>query len=294
MMEEIEWSDIDRSSPIWSGSGCDYFSLSAEVNSYYTLFFKDVRKDRNNAFNQTNEERVSGATFMKTEEYFRVLWRDVSEVGFERDDSDQCIDTCKTLIREEVDWWGERTDLKEYGALKVPSLVEYHSWDMIWRLCKYHKLVAHKLHNYASKKQSVLKKDLPQSRAKKSIPLNLQTIQFAELCEGFKRIGAIDKETSLSVFKSYLDGSEFNTVITPIKFKNSTYVAVFIYLCEEYGLQAEKEYFKWREFFGISMTYANKQLSAYRTGELSLPPYYQQMDSILKEIGFSKPDYKKR
>ena len=53
-MEEIEWSDIDRSSPIWSGSGCDYFSLSAEVNSYYTLFFKDVRKDRNTASKQTS------------------------------------------------------------------------------------------------------------------------------------------------------------------------------------------------------------------------------------------------
>ena len=78
-------------------------------------------------------------TELKTEEYFRELWRDVSKVGFDKENSDHCIDTCNTLIREEVEWWGERTDLRRYQALKVPGLLEYHSWDVIWRLCKYHK-----------------------------------------------------------------------------------------------------------------------------------------------------------
>ena len=301
MMEELEWSSIDRSSPIWSGSGCDYFSLSAEVNSYFVLFFKneskintatfDVLKDAKYDFNQTNEERVSGATFMKTEEYFRELWRDVSEVGFEKEDANHCMDTCQTLIQEEVDWWVGRTDLKKFQALKVPVLVEYHSWDIIWRLCKYHKKVAHPLHNYASKRQRVLKEKLPVNKTKKSISLNLQTIQFAELCEGFKRIGALDENVSLSLFKSYLDGSEINSIVAPIKFKNNNYVAVFIYLCEEYGLQAEKEYFKWREFFGIETSYAKKQVSSFKNNHIGLPSYFKQMEDILKEIGCSKPKW---
>ena len=301
MIEELEWSSIDRSSPIWSGSGCDYFSLSAEVNSYFVLFFKneskintatfDVLKDAKYDFNQTNEERVSGATFIKTEEYFRELWRDVSEVGFEKEDANHCMDTCQTLIQEEVDWWVGRTDLKKFQALKVPVLVEYHSWDIIWRLCKYHKKVAHPLHNYASKRQRVLKKKLPVNKTKKSISLNLQTIQFAELCEGFKRIGALYENVSLSLFKSYLNGSEINSIVAPIKFKNNNYVAVFIYLCEEYGLQAEKEYFKWREFFGIETSYATKQVSSFKNNHIGLPYYYKQMEDILKEIGCSKPKW---
>jgi hypothetical protein len=310
MMEELERSHIDRNSPIWGGSDCDYFSLEAEVNSYWTQYYKiklnltdellyqtpteKEEIEEHNRLIQALEDGVFDNTELKTEEYFRELWRDVSKVGFDLENSDHCIDTCNTLIREEVEWWDERTDLRRYQALKVPGLLEYHSWDVIWRLCKYHKLVAHPLHNYASKRQSVLKKDLPKNKSNKSISLNLQTMQFAKLCEGFKRIGALDKATSLSVFKSYLNGSEIGSVVTPIKFKNTTHVAVFIYLCEEYRLQAGKDYYKWAEFFNISKTYANKQTSAYRTGELSFPPYYHQMESILKEIGCSMPDYKKR
>ena len=41
MNEELEWTKIDRNSPIWGGSGCDYFSLEAEVNSYWTQFYKN-------------------------------------------------------------------------------------------------------------------------------------------------------------------------------------------------------------------------------------------------------------
>ena len=233
----------------------------------------------------------SSLTFIKTEEYFRELWRDVSEVGFEKEDANHCMDTCQTLIQEEVDWWVGRTDLKKFQALKVPVLVEYHSWDIIWRLCKYHKKVAHPLHNYASKRQRVQKKKLPVNKTKKSISLNLQTVQFAELCEGFKRIGALYENVSLSLFKSYLNGSEINSIVAPIKFKNHNYVAVFIYLCEEYGLQAEKEYFKWREFFGIETSYATKQVSSFKNNHIGLPSYYKQMEDILKEIGCSKPKW---
>ena len=164
-------------------------------------------------------------------------------------------------------------------------MVEYHSWDIIWRQCKYEDLVTHPLHNYASKRQSVLKKELPENTTKKSISLNLQTMQFAELCEGFKRIGAIDKSTSLSVFKSYLNGSEINSVVTPIKFKNHSYTSVFIYLCQEFGLQAQKEYFKWKEFFGIDPNYAKKQVSSFKNNHLGFPPYYHQMREVIEEIG---------
>ena len=41
MREQIEWSNIDRNSPIWGGSGCDYFSLEAEVNSYWAKYYAD-------------------------------------------------------------------------------------------------------------------------------------------------------------------------------------------------------------------------------------------------------------
>lgn len=309
MNEELEWTKIDRNSPIWGGSGCDYFPLEAEINSYWVGFYKDKFKleeygdgvlfklrpieelsvEENNRVFKAFEDGVFGNTQMKTEEYFRELWRDVKEVGFKKEDSDHCIDTCDTLIREEVEWWEERTDLRKYKASKIPLLVEYHSWDVIWKLCKYEKLVAHPLHNYASKRQSILKRELPENTSKRSISLNLETMQFAELCEGFKRIGAIGNDVSLNVFKSYLNGSEINSIITPIKFKNNSYTSVFIYLCEEYGLQAQKEYFKWKEFFGIEPNYAKKQVSSYRNNHLGFPPYYNQMKDILEEIGCKKP-----
>lgn len=305
MMEELERSHIDRNSPIWGGSDCDYFPLTHEVNSYWTQFYENklsltkeyfdrIKKqpptgkeeiEKHNSLMEALDESIFGNIQMKTEKYFKKLWRDIGKVGFEKEDTDQCIDTCDTLIREEVEWWKDRTDLIKYQALKVPGLIEYHSWDVIWRLCKYHDLVPHKLHNYASKKQLVLKEKLPENTTKKSISLNLQTMQFTQLCEGFKRIGVIDKSTSLSVFKSYLDGSRFNAVINPIKFKNNSYTAVFIYLCEEFGLQAKKEYFKWKEFFGIEQNYAKKQVSSYKNNHLGFPSYYHQMREVIEEIG---------
>ena len=305
MGEQIESSNIDWNSPIWGGGGCDYFHLKGEIATYWTKYYadklnleeygdgellklkpdKELSVEESNKVFQAFEDGVLENTQMKTEEYFRKLWSDINKVGFEKDDSNHCIDTCNTLIREEVKWWEERTELISYKVLKIPLLVEYHSWDIIWRLCKYEKLVAHPLHNYASKKQSVLKKELPEKTTKRSISLNLETMQFAELCEGFKRIGAIDKSTSLSVFKSYLNGTEVNSVITPIKFKNHTYTSVFIYLCEEYGLQAQKEYFKWKEFFGIDPNYAKKQVSSFKNNHLGFPPYYHQMREVIEEIG---------
>lgn len=304
MTEEIEGTTINRNSPIWGGSGCNYFSLTTEINSYYTQYYRDklnitdellfqipTEKDdieKHNVLAQQLEDGVFENIYLKTEEYFRLLWETLKEVGFEEEKSDRCIDTCNTLIREEVEWWKERTDLKKYKALKIPFLVEYHSWDVIWKLCKYEKLVAHPLHNYASRRQSVLKRNLPEKTTKKSISLYLETIQFTKLCEGLKRTGAIDKDVHESLFRSYLNGSEFNSVIIPIKFKNHSYTSVFIYLCEEYGLQAQKEYFKWQEFFGIEPNYAKKQVSSYRNNHIGFPPYYNQMRDILEEIGCKK------
>lgn len=304
MTEEIEGTTINRNSPIWGGSGCNYFSLTTEINSYYTQYYRDklnitdellfqipTEKDdieKHNVLAQQLEDGVFENIYLKTEEYFRLLWETLKEVVFEEEKSDRCIDTCNTLIREEVEWWKERTDLKKYKALKIPFLVEYHSWDVIWKLCKYEKLVAHPLHNYESRRQSVLKRNLPEKTTKKSISLYLETIQFTKLCEGLKRTGAIDKDVHESLFRSYLNGSEFNSVIIPIKFKNHSYTSVFIYLCEEYGLQAQKEYFKWQEFFGIEPNYAKKQVSSYRNNHIGFPPYYNQMRDILEEIGCKK------
>tara|TARA_B100000795_G_scaffold253911_1_gene224399 strand:+ start:484 stop:798 length:315 start_codon:yes stop_codon:yes gene_type:complete len=40
MMEELERSHIDRNSPIWGGSDCNYFDLTIEVQSYWIMYFK--------------------------------------------------------------------------------------------------------------------------------------------------------------------------------------------------------------------------------------------------------------
>ena len=40
-MGELERSHIDRNSPIWGGSDCDYYDLSLEVESYWIGFFKN-------------------------------------------------------------------------------------------------------------------------------------------------------------------------------------------------------------------------------------------------------------
>ena len=144
MREQTEWSNIDRNSPIWGGSGCDYFSLEAEVNSYWAKYYadklnleeygdgellklkpdKELSVEESNKVFQAFEDGVLENTQMKTEEYFRKLWSDVNKVGFEKDDSNHCIDTCDTLIREEVTWWEERTDLTKYKALKIGTLME--------------------------------------------------------------------------------------------------------------------------------------------------------------------------
>ena len=95
MNEELEWAKIDRNSPIWGGSGCDYFPLEAEINSYWVGFYKDKFKleeygdgvllklgpieelsvEENNRVFKAFEDGVFGNTQMKTEEYFRELWR---------------------------------------------------------------------------------------------------------------------------------------------------------------------------------------------------------------------------
>ena len=41
MTEELEGTTTDRNSPIWGGSGCNYFSLTSEINSYYTQCYRD-------------------------------------------------------------------------------------------------------------------------------------------------------------------------------------------------------------------------------------------------------------
>ena len=61
--------------------------------------------EEHNRLVQTLEDGVFDNTELKTEEYFRELWRDVSKVGFDLENSNHCIDTCKTLIREE-EWIG--------------------------------------------------------------------------------------------------------------------------------------------------------------------------------------------
>ena len=299
MMEKLEWSHIDRDSPISSGSGCDYFSLSAEVSSYWTQYFKGDPKankdieDVEYTFNQTNEERESGATFMKTEEYFRELWRDISKVGFEKEDANHCIETCHTLIREEVEWWDERKDLKKLNASRVPSLVLYHSWDVIWRLCKYHKLVAHPLHNFASKTRSDVKKNLLENKPVESIKLNLNNHQFEALYRGLIQLNAFSSEHKDEQFYRALNGSEYTAEVEPIKFTKNNVLCVFIMFCREYRFLENMEYYKWSKYFDISSEYARKLVSdltqlknkgVSASTHRTLPPLYDEMESLFESI----------
>ena len=299
MMEKLEWSHIDRDSPISSGSGCDYFSLSAEVSSYWTQYFKGDPKankdieDVEYTFNQTNEERESGATFMKTEEYFRELWRDISKVGFEKEDANHCIETCHTLIREEVEWWDERKDLKKLNASRVPSLVLYHSWDVIWRLCKYHKLVAHPLHNFASKARSDVKKNLLENKPVESIKLNLNNHQFEALYQGLIQLNAFSSEHKDEQFYRALNGSEYTAEVEPIKFTKNNVLCVFIMFCREYRFLENMEYYKWSKYFDISSEYARKLVSdltqlknkgVSASTHRTLPPLYDEMESLFESI----------
>ena len=299
MMEKLEWSHIDRDSPISSGSGCDYFSLSAEVSSYWTQYFKGDPKankdieDVEYTFNQTNEERESGATFMKTEEYFRELWRNISKVGFEKEDANHCIETCHTLIREEVEWWDERKDLKKLNASRVPSLVLYHSWDVIWRLCKYHKLVAHPLHNFASKARSDVKKNLLENKPVESIKLNLNNHQFEALYQGLIQLNAFSSEHKDEQFYRALNGSEYTAEVEPIKFTKNNVLCVFIMFCREYRFLENMEYYKWSKYFDISSEYARKLVSdltqlknkgVSASTHRTLPPLYDEMESLFESI----------
>ena len=299
MMEKLEWSHIDRDSPISSGSGCDYFSLSAEVSSYWTQYFKGDPKankdieDVEYTFNQTNEERESGATFMKTEEYFRELWRNISKVGFEKEDANHCIETCHTLIREEVEWWDERKDLKKLNASRVPSLVLYHSWDVIWRLCKYHKLVAHPLHNFASKVRSDVKKNLFENKPVESIKLNLNNHQFEALYQGLIQLNAFSSEHKDEQFYRALNGSEYTAEVEPIKFTKNNVLCVFIMFCREYRFLENMEYYKWSKYFDISSEYARKLVSdltqlknkgVSASTHRTLPPLYDEMESLFESI----------
>ena len=316
MMEELERSHIDRNSPIWGGSDCDYFSLEAEVNSYWTQYYKiklnltdellyqtpteKEEIEEHNRLVQALEDGVFGNSQLKTEEYFRELWADVSKVGFEREDSDHCIDTCQTLIQEQVDWWGERADLKKNSALKVPSLVEYHSWDVIWRLCKYHKLVAHPLHNYASKRQEVLKENLPQNAPRIGLKLNLNICQLGDLYEGLKKLELFATEHQNGQFLKAVNSSEHKSIIEPMKFKDDKVLALVIKeLRDNQFLEDANKpaYAKWQLFFGINKGYARELVSNFTKLEKqgndakthrSLPQEYFKLKSLFEAIANKK------
>ena len=312
MMEELE-TDIDRSSPIWGGSDCDYRSFETEVASYWSQFYKNelnleqsgngllyelkpkesLSKEEEQRVFQTLEHGIFNNTKSKTEEYFKKLWRDIKAIGFKKEDVNHCIEICETLIREEVEWWKERTDLRKNSALKVPSLVEYYSWYVIWRLCKYHKLVTHPLHDFASKKQSILKKNLPQNTPIISIKLNLNMTQFRDLYVGLDKLDVFAGEHKYSQFYNALNGSEHTSIIEPLKFKEDTVLALFITLCKDFQLIENPEYFKWKYFFNINSNYARKLVSDYSQLKAkgtdaqthrTLPPLYNKIVSLFESL----------
>jgi hypothetical protein len=310
MMEELERPHIDRNSPIWGGSDCDYFSLEAEVNSYWTQYYKiklnltdellyqtpteKEEIEEHNRLIQALEDGVFDNTELKTEEYFRELWRDVSKVGFDLENSNHCIDTCKTLIREEVEWWEQREDLKEYRALKVPSLVEYHSWDVIWKLCKYHKLVAHPLYNHASKRQSVLKKNLPKNAPRIALKLNLNLEQLADLYQGLKDLKVFAAKHQDGQFLRAVNGSEHTSIIEPMKFKDNKVLSlVIMFLRDNLFIDGDPQYIKWQLFFGINHGRARRLVSDY--GKLvkygrdaqthrTLPVEYDKIKNLFESV----------
>lgn len=329
MRKQIEWSNIDRNSPIWGGSGCDFYPLTIEVQSYWIMYFKkelnlkseggtispigiegkDLEVEGGGIIKEYNKEEVeehkrimsefegkyTSHTEHKTQEYFRELWRDVSKVGFEREDRDHCIDTCKTLIREEVDWWKERADLKEYGGFKLPSLVEYFSWYVIWRQCKYEELVTHPLHNYSSNKQKTLKENLPQNAPRKAIKLKLNNIQLENFYNGLKHLKVFATKHKDGEFIRALNGSEHSSIVEPMKFKDDKVLSVIIMVLRDNLLidGGNPQYPKWQLFFGINQGRARRLVSDY--GKLAidslkakthrtLPVEYDQIKNLIESL----------
>ena len=328
MMEELERSHIDRNSPIWGGIDCNYFDLTIEVQSYWIMYFKkelnlkseggtispigiegkDVKvegvgtikeytqeeTEEHNRIMSEFEDGYTVYTELKSQEYFRELWRDVSKVGFEREDRDHCIETCKTLIREEVDWWKERADLKELGGIKLPSLVECFSWYVIWRQCKYEELVAHPLYIYASNKQKTLKENLPQNAPRKSIKLKLNNIQLEDFYQGLKDLRVFATKHKDGEFKEALNGSEHSSILEPMKFKDDKVLSLIIKeLRDNLLIDGNPQYPKWQLFFGINQGRARRLVSDY--GKLaklgaeakthrSLPEEYSQIKNLIKSL----------
>ena len=315
MNKEFSSNSIDSNSPIWGGDGCDYFSLTAEVNSYWNQFyenllnlnekyFEDVKKnpptgkyaiEKHNNLMEELFDSVFDKTQLKTENYFKKLWENISKVGFDKKDASQCIDTCDTLINEEVEWWKDRKDLKKFEATKVPTLVEYHSWDIIWRLCKYHDLIAHPLHNYASKKQIALKKNLPKNKPIFGLDLNLNLSQIGDLYEGLKKLKVFASEHENEQFYRAVSGFEHTNLIEPMKFKDDSVLALVIMFLRDnlFFDGANPQYFKWEFFFGINKNYARKLVSDY--GKLvkmgvdakthrTLPKDYDKIKSLFEAI----------
>ena len=66
------------------------------------VLIEELSVEESNKVFQAFEDGVLENTQMKTEEYFRKLWSDVNKVGFEKDDSNHCIDTCNTLIKRKL------------------------------------------------------------------------------------------------------------------------------------------------------------------------------------------------
>ena len=285
MNEELESNSLDSDSPIWGVNGCDYFSLTAEVNSYWNQFYENllnlneeyfevVKKnppkgkyeiEKHNNLMEELHDRVFDSTQLKTENYFKKLWEYIGEVGFKKEDASQCIDTCDTLINEEVEWWKERKDLNKFKALIVPTLVKYHSWDVIWRLCKYHNLIAHPLHNHASRKQIALKKNLPQNKPISGLNLKLNLSQIGDLYEGLKKLKVFVSEHENGQFYRAVSGFEHTNLIEPMKFKDDKVLAlVIMFLRDNLFFEGiNPQYFKWELFFGINKNYARKLVSDY-------------------------------
>ena len=315
MNEELGSNSIDSNSPIWGGNGCDYFSLTAEVNSYWTQFYQNLLNLNEEYFkyvkinppkgkyeiekhNNLMEELYDGIfdnTQLKTEKYFKKLWEDIGKVGFRKEDANQCIETCDTLINEEIEWWKDRKDLKKYKALKVLDLVEYYSWDVIWRLCKYHNLIAHPLHNYASKTRISLKGKQPQNTPIVGLSLRLNLHQLGNLYEGLKNLDVFASEHQNGQFMRALNGSLHKSIIEPMTFKQQGVLALLIMFLRDYQFfnGGDPQYIKWQQFFGINGGYARKLVSDFgklqRLGpdaktHRSLPEDYNKLKSLFESL----------
>jgi hypothetical protein len=240
----ITFEKIDRNRPLFRNDLFDYIELSSSIHKYFTQYFHKTINDNIREIESSIETYV----WLKTEDYFDNLWKDVSKIGFEKENYSYIIDGCTTLIEREIDWWKDR-ELESYKAEKLPSLVKYYSYKYLLAECDYNKHKGHPLHNHCYKEFRKLKR--PPQTPVESIKLNLNNNQIERLCKRLIELNVFVLNPELNILKSYLNGDKIDANLKPIEWKIKVMGMYLAYSLKLHNLTDKYEWFKWDYLFSL-------------------------------------------